>query len=418
VDAMGTVVQPPVESISRKLDVQPILARTAESFWSRAESIRDHLYASATKICEQENVDGLVLMSDPFVHPAWVKFECWIRQGHTSLTERALVIVEIQPKPWHRFEFEYNVKLEDRGTTTTYNRLSAFDAEMLSSVMRYLLRRAPEPRLAAYKLRSFDWQLWRAKNEVNAVHWDVLGTFLNLLILVGFIGLFLIPVGWLLTVIGAAAYYASSKRTVQVRSTTKPPSEPRSLVRIDSWQAVVFGLGKDAARFREQFLASLSSPSIKNLRHSVEHIWHWGLDGKVEREQIVLGFERSLVFCQIHAYDDDLYVGWDGHLNVGQWVEQTVARGIDRSAGSLVEVKTLEAGVQNVSEYDVHDAGCLMEWAHARLSQQIKRLMEERKIDQEIDFKVLRGERQGLTKERADDGSGLGGLIGKLRRTG
>jgi len=28
----------------------------------------------------------------------------------------------------------------------------------------------------------------------------------------------------------------------------------------------------------------------------------------------------------------------------------------------------------------------------------VKRLMEERKIDQEIDFKILRGERQSLTK--------------------
>jgi hypothetical protein len=40
--------------------------------------------------------------------------------------------------------------------------------------------------------------------------------------------------------------------------------------------------------------------------------------------------------------------------------------------------------------------------------QLVKRLMEERNIDQEIDFTILRGERQDLTKNRdRETGEGI-----------
>jgi hypothetical protein len=43
-----------------------------------------------------------------------------------------------------------------------------------------------------------------------------------------------------------------------------------------------------------------------------------------------------------------------------------------------------------------------MEWTHAQLTNLAKRLLEELKIDQEIDFNILRGERQGLTGNREE----------------
>ncbi|HET9254489.1 MAG TPA: hypothetical protein VFO16_04715 [Pseudonocardiaceae bacterium] len=46
----------------------------------------------------------------------------------------------------------------------------------------------------------------------------------------------------------------------------------------------------------------------------------------------------------------------------------------------------------------------MIEWAHAKLVQLVKDLMEERKIDQEIDFKILRGERQDLTRREQESG--------------
>lgn len=91
-------------------------------------------------------------------------------------------------------------------------------------------------------------------------------------------------------------------------------------------------------------------------------------------------------------------MGWDAHLNHGQWVEKTVGTGIHKESGDLTQVNTVGSGWQRLTEYDVTDANCLIEWTHTKLVQLVKRLMEERKIDQEIDFTILRGGRQDLTK--------------------
>jgi hypothetical protein len=118
----------------------------------------------------------------------------------------------------------------------------------------------------------------------------------------------------------------------------------------------------------------------------------------VERTQIVLTLRRAWVFCQIYAYDAELYVGWDAHLNSGQWVEKTVATGLDKATGDLTNVNTVESGWQPLSEYDLIDLNCLSEWIHARLVQLVQRLMDEREIDQEIDFKIIRGDRASATR--------------------
>jgi hypothetical protein len=71
-------------------------------------------------------------------------------------------------------------------------------------------------------------------------------------------------------------------------------------------------------------------------------------------------------------------------------------------------VETVESGWQQITEYDVTDVNCLIEWTHTKLVQLVKRLMEERNIDQEIDFTILRGERQDLTKSRdRETGEGI-----------
>ncbi len=107
---------------------------------------------------------------------------------------------------------------------------------------------------------------------------------------------------------------------------------------------------------------------------------------------------------------------------MGQWVEKTLAQGLDRESSQLVKVNTVEPGTQQVTEYDITDLSCVMEWTHAKLTKFVKDLMEERKIDQEIDFKILRGERQKLSAPSESGGSQGkkvgGGLLGRLRRTG
>ncbi len=406
---------------SPRVDAQPILVRSQQGIWSKAERIRDQLHDGLIAICKREGVTALVLKSAPFTHPAWVKFECWIRHQDPLLTERSEVIINIEPKAFHAHEFEYSLKVDDRGEIKKHAGLIRLDDEMLRALVLYLLRRGPKPSFSAHQVRRYPWQFWRSRNKVVALKIDWLGVLPVILAVIGFVTL-QFGFGGLLILVGAAVtYYIARRRPRTVRSSGKPESEPRVLTWVDSWQAVVSGLGGDAAVLRERFLKALESPPIKGLKHREETIWYWGIDGKVERQQIVLSFQRGLLYCQIYRYDDELYVGWDGHLNMGQWVEKTLAQGLDRESSQLVKVNTVEPGTQQVTEYDITDLSCVMEWTHAKLTKFVKDLMEERKIDQEIDFKILRGERQKLSAPSESGGSGKkvgGGLLGRLRRTG
>ena len=125
------------------------------------------------------------------------------------------------------------------------------------------------------------------------------------------------------------------------------------------------------------------------------------LDSVEEREQIVLTAGRGIIYCQLYEFGADLYVGWQSFLNRGRWIESPVSSGVDRATGKRVEVKTVVPGTQALSEYDVMDLNCLTEWTHAQLVSLPRQLMKELQIDQEIDFKIIRGERSALNEQTA-----------------
>jgi hypothetical protein len=383
-------------------DARPILERKRDSIWARVEQSRDAICDALREACENEGFDALVVKSPQFVQPAWVKLECWIPKNPglgRAVTERGSVLVTIAAKEFHRYELEYTVELHDRGWSKTYRRLSRFDLAYAVEIVRFLLIRDPKPELAHLQLRDKPSEIWKAANKVNVLRTDWLQMTPITLIVLGFLffAIFL-PLGLLFLAGAGLAFYVLHQRRAVVLSPGKPVVEPRTLSVIDSWQAVISGLGADGELLRQRLFAVLRNPSIVGLQSRVEKIWYWGLDGTVEREQIVLTFRRAILFCHIYEYDQELYVGWDAHLNHGQWVEKTVGTGIHKESHEFTRVNTVETGWQQLTEYDVTDANCLIEWAHAKLVQLVKRLMEERKIDQEIDFAIIRGGRQDLTK--------------------
>lgn len=440
--AAATLPQAAAAQPTGPLDALPILERRGDSIWTRAEQVRDGLYKTLQQACAEAGVDALVLKSPPFVQPAWVKFECWVpQQGEgKALTERASAVVSIDPRPFHRYEFVFKVEIDDRGKTRVEHDLMQFAAADGVAVVQWLLRRGPKPSFRPLRLRRHPLQLWRPRNKVDAFGTDGAAFAPAVPLIAGLAALVygiqqpydgepIIALAAFLLVTGFVFWRLLARRQTLVRSAGRPAGEPRELVRVDSWQTVVTGLGPDARRLLERFAKVLRHPPTKEFRARLERIWHWGLDGKEEREQLVLSLGRGMFFVQIYAYDKELYVGWDAHLNVGQWMEKVLGKGIDRQSGRLAVVNTVVPAVQKVSEYDVTDLSCLIEWAHAKLSAEVKHLMEERKIDQEVDFKILRGERQDLLRagQPADGGAakpGPGGrtiggaLVGMLRRTG
>jgi len=186
------------------------------------------------------------------------------------------------------------------------------------------------------------------------------------------------------------------RQTYLVYNEGRPLAEPRVLALGDYWHAVLPDIGREAESTRERFLNRIHETAHPELAVWVERVATRGVDGKEEREQVVLSFRRALVFCQFHAYGRDLYVGWDAFLNRGRWAERQLARGIDRKTGERVVINVVEPGRDLMTEYDVVDLNCVIEWAHSRITELVKQIAAEHTIDQEIDFTIQRADRAGL----------------------
>lgn len=403
--------------------VPPIIPRNVDNPWAAAEQRRDIIHGSFQCICKRLLVNALILKSSPAIYPPWVKFECWSpKEKAATLAERVSITVTINPKPYWKFPFEYHIDWRYGEESIYSNNVLGLDDTLLEQVIKFVLGRGPKPRLD--RLREHDWQLWRRGNKFIASRLDLLGLLGPLLLVASLVSIlwscgslllnfqaypsggissFVAPfLGIILGVLMWVGGRAVSDRNYFVLSQGKPYTEPRDLIRVDSWQSVVFDMAKECDRLRREFMGTLSATPTNNFTFTTEHVWYWGLDGPEEREQIVLSSGRGVVFCLIYPYGSDLYVGWSGYLNVGQWKEKTIHKGIDRITGELTLYRTIEPGVQTPTEYDVTDLSCLMEWTHAQLVKILKKLIEEMKIGQEIDFKILRGERQRLTEKRPE----------------
>jgi hypothetical protein len=387
------MARPEVALQPEAVDVRPVLQRNITNLWSRVEEQRDQLYDKFQKACVAENINPMLIKSGPFQFPASVTFEAWVPRGDARVTERASATVTIDPRPFHKYPFEYNLTWTRQGRTVSRPRSLPLSDRQVTDLLSHLLGKGPKPKLERF--RQVNWQIWRPKNKVGGLQRDWLGIALAFCLLVGFLTL-AIGIGFVLFGVAIVLGIMIRRRRPVVRNEGKPLGEPRILTRVDSWQTVLFDLGDDQPIIRERFLQALQGALADPARHHVERVWYWGLDGKEEREQFVLTTGRCVVFSQIYRYGKDLYIGWDGHLNRGQWTEERLAVGIDPGTGLPVIVNRLVPATQPNSEYDLMDLNCLMEWTHAQVVKLIKTLIAERKIDQEIDFSIQRAERKNV----------------------
>lgn len=402
-------------------DVLPILKRSEDTIWAQIEAARDTLFAAMRGTCHAEGYEALVIKSPPYIQPAWVKVECWIPRTDDRVSGRASVIVELHAKEFHRHPIEHSVEVHDRGWSKSFDRLVGFNDFHAAQLTRFVLGRGAMPALATMRVRDKNWQFWRPINKLDVLGTDWLKFTPMIPFIAGFAAMAWVEVlGLLLWIAAGFAVLLLRQRRAPVLSSGKPRAEPRTLHSVDSWQVVVSGLGRDAGILHTRLLELIATPPMDGFESRVEHIWDWGLDGIVEREQLVMTLRRGLVFCQIYGYRDELYVGWTAHVNSGQWVETTVATGVDKQTRLLIRVNSVERGNQPLTEYDIIDLNTLAEWTHARIVKLLQRLIEERQIDQEIDFKVIRGDRPktGETEKPADQiKRGVGELTRRLVRT-
>lgn len=389
------------------IDARPLIPRDSDNIWHKAAVARDRVYSDFLQISRDQQIDALVLKTNPAVYPPEVRFEAWLPTREDSITERCEVTVSIEPKPFYQYELEFSLSISDRGRSKHIRRLHNFSKEAVESLVLHLLRKGPEPRYLNIRIRRFPGQFWLPKNEIVCINFAWINYFpaISIFVTAGILwgsAVFYKPVApevWLVTIglffLTGGCWIWFLKGFRLFKSSGKPLTEPRTLIRVDTWQTIIFGAGADSKLFHDRLSKALETPPTEHFRYSVEQHWDWGLDGKEERDQIVLSFKRGILFCQIHQYGDGLYIGWEAHFNIGQWVEEKVAHGLDADTGKLTTICTVVPGLQMVTRYDLADLNCLIEWTHGHITQLIKRFVAEKQIEQEFDFKILRGNREG-----------------------
>lgn len=539
------------------VDARPILPRSEANLWEQIELQRARLAKAFEEACREQGFDTMVLQSHPYVHPAWVKVECWIPREDPALTARSFATVTLTAVPFHRFETIYKVEWHKNGRDGVVDQVHTFEDEQARAITEFLCQ-AEAPRfrdrvrsiLRPVQFRQRAWQLWKPINKVDTVRRNRARTASKALLAVsvlmfmgaplatvsslsgqsstapfiqrspdarpiraniiesstldradpltqggtpyeawsylatggvpftirvepqsdmvvrlienqpgGFVPVteqyfpggvtdarlqftptghaeyIILPIAagipsgaiaytisvaaaseppagidasigflmfWPLTLIaGVIGLVATGRGPHLVRSAGKPMAEPRDLRYFDSWQTVVFGGGAGADDIRTWALAIFKGSQQTRFTCRVERVWYWGLDGKDEREQLVLQYKRAIVFVQIYQQGADLYVGWDAHMNVGTWIEQPFVSGIDRQTGERVRLMKVAHGSQPVTVHDLADLNCLAEWVHAQLAQIVRRYVKEQQIDQEIDFTIIRGDRKSVLADPA-----------------
>lgn len=398
--------EPPGSSVT---DARPILERSVANVWERVAERRSKLREAVEQECRKSNIEALVLESHPYVHPAWVKFECWMPVTDRTLTRRSSMTATIASVPYHEFDAVCKVEWTVQGSSGAVDQIHSFGPREIEQIIPLLVAERGRSKqiarlLRKRQLRQNSLEFWRPKNKITVFRTDWLKTAATFLIVVGGFGFFGSAVrtpgvalaSLVALAIGVLLWLRIRRGGHLVRSVGKPFGEPRDLRYLDSWQTVVFGGGGDSDEVRRRIISRFTGTRQQHFAHTTERIWYWGLEGKEEREQIVLRYGRALVFAHVYRYGDDLYVGWAAQLNVGQWVEKTLAKGVERSTGKRVELKSVENGSQQASEYDLIDLNCLAEWTHAQITQVLKQYMSGRAIDQEIDFTIIRGERKNV----------------------
>jgi hypothetical protein len=401
-----------LENVTRE-QCRPLLRADKVNLWSRIEQAIEVLYRNMLDACAALNIDAYVGRNNTFEFPFAVRFECWVPlvAGDPYLTERSSAYISIEPKPLHRYEMEYTVEIENCGRKKVLGTFSELRDSEVHALLTYLARHGPKPRFGGRIHRAGD-PFWRGltsvKNKPNGTRRDrlaLLGTILCYLGLIGAIGfwsagdrnaglralcafsLFALASG-----VGISLYIGF--QPLGIRSAGRPELQPRMLRLYDSWQAVLFGAAASASGLRQRFLTVLNLAPIEGFNASTERIGYRVLDESVFCEHIVLTRRRAIIYCQIYEFGSDLYVGWQSFLNQGRWIEKLPGeRVVDRTTGRRVEVRAVVPGSEGLCEYDHADSNCLTEWTHAKIVMLTKQLMKELAIDQEIDFKIVRGGR-------------------------
>jgi drug/metabolite transporter (DMT)-like permease len=425
------------------VDARPIRETSADTDWDRAVGTRDHFAGIVRETLERAGMDALVLVSQNGNYPPWLRLEAWVpsRRDDANARERASFELIVDAKPYHEHSLIHTARLSRGRRNIAVTARPEFTAEHVRQWTLHALGKGGKPSnytpvadaLIALALSFFPFiprpysnrVEWRFRNLFSLTGAKVLAIASLILLAFGirsFAGefddpweipeyVFLYPIEFVQDAIEypellfesiavlagfvglIASIVIAYRRRHLVEVPAQPAVAPRNLGLVDSWHTVVAGLGADAATVVQRIRQRLSETEGMTIECRPESYSYRTPNGYEERERLVVTKGQCIVHVHVYPFGNDVFIGWHAYLNWAKWDEtDPVSRRV--GDGNVTEFRALRPGFYVPSQFDLIDLSSLSEFVHRRIERELKRLMKEKRIDQEIDFQIIRGDRE------------------------
>jgi len=415
-----------------KTDARPIREVSANTDWDRAIEQRRQVAKIVRSVLDEERIEALVIESADGNYPPWVQLEAWLPVaqpgGNFAGHERGWVQFALDVKPFNERAQVITATLKRGKKSLSVTSRPDFSARNIAEWTRYALDRGPKPSNYTPKLDALAALLHALLRFINEPHrnrivkayrtsfWRnsaaLLTTAAFILFYLGLTSVAASPAfGVILFIAAGASLIAGIAVTLMRRNavsvTSQPVVPPRNIVLVDSWHVVVAEFGRDYSSIKRRIGQAVTQSVGAGVLSQFEVYGYRAPNGYEERERLVVSKGQALVHVHMYSFGQDMFIGWDSFLNWAQWSEtKPVSTRIE--GRNEIEFRELRTGVYIPNQLDLIDLQSLSELVHRRIEREIKAILKEKAIDQEIDFKIIRGDRdRALDKERHKEQTGV-----------
>ncbi len=422
------------------IDVRPVHRVSDDTIWGEAAAQRNACYDAIQLTLADRGIEALVTRSANGIYPAWVRVEAWLPQKSRAGADprlRTTLDLSFAVRPYREHPVTTSaVARIGRRTAAVADRpnFTTGDAIVWALYTLGTGRKPPAARISDFLANVLLAVIPFARTRyANRILRPFRGSLpITLPWLIALVGLALIGVSVFNIdsifgpspretteiVVGVLAlvlaFALSRRRRAIVSVVDRPTIPPRYLIRLDSWHAVVPELGTVLDEVMQRFVKKLEAFAPSGVTTETERYGFRSPNGYDERDRLVITKGQGVAHLHVYRFGADVFVGWDSYINWAQWAE-TRPVSTRASIGRRTEYRGLEPGLYVPNEYDLIDLNSLIEIVHRCVTDVLKAMMEEHKIDQEVDFSIIRGDRDNALdrdrydrrrKQRADGESG------------
>ena len=198
------------------------------------------------------------------------------------------------------------------------------------------------------------------------------------------------------------SWWLAARRPQRVAIPSQSLRTPRNEILVDSWHVSVPQAGDDFNKFKPRLFSAISSldPNIEINKEMHQKLSPRGFE---ERERYVLTKGQANLHVHIYQFGHEAFVGWDGYLNFAKW-QETEPVSVNIKNGTRVEHRSLTSGIHVPSEFDLMELNVLTELVHRAIVQEIKTFLKEKNIEADLDFQIIRGDRERALTAMDDGG--------------